>query len=90
MQLTTQLPKRTNTISSLSKGIKKPATRSQAKKQENQRATREEEQEEEKRPKGKLDESTFSSLECNICFEKMKEPTSLIPCLHTFCKECIE
>ena len=28
-------------------------------------------------------------LNCCICLERMKVPTSAIPCLHTFCELCI-
>lgn len=29
-------------------------------------------------------------LQCSICLELMKVPTSVVPCLHTYCKSCIE
>ena len=28
-------------------------------------------------------------LECAICLEQYKEP-KVLPCLHSFCKECVE
>ena len=29
-------------------------------------------------------------MKCSICTELMDEPTALIPCMHTFCKKCID
>lgn len=29
-------------------------------------------------------------MKCGICFEVMAVPTALAPCMHTFCKKCID
>ena len=30
-----------------------------------------------------------SCLDCPVCLEQLKEPTIVVPCMHTFCKKCI-
>jgi hypothetical protein len=27
---------------------------------------------------------------CSVCLEELAIPTALIPCMHTFCKKCID
>jgi hypothetical protein len=29
-------------------------------------------------------------LACSICMEVMRVPTAAVPCMHTFCKKCID
>ena len=34
--------------------------------------------------------SVANEIECTICIDLFKNPHLLVPCLHTFCKECID
>ena len=41
-------------------------------------------------PVVKVDSSIPEEFKCSICLEQMAVPTALIPCMHTYCKVCID